>query len=107
MDRFEQNRVESGGIELEGIKKTGLGLTNPDFVTACLEGFEPPTFWFVAKHSYRYTAAGGSEALQSGVAIAEPYVAISPKVTPYQNKRSLPSLPRAFALLQKTVSLAQ
>ncbi len=45
--------MESGGIELEGIKKTGLGLTSPDFVTACLEGFEPPTFWFVAKHSIR------------------------------------------------------
>ena len=49
MDRFEQNPVESGGIELEGIKKTGLGLTSPDFVTACLEGFEPPTFWFVGR----------------------------------------------------------
>ena len=41
--------MESGEIELEGIKKTGLGLTNPDFVTACLEGFEPPTFWFVGR----------------------------------------------------------
>ena len=51
VDQIEENPVESGGIELEGIKKTGLGLTNPDFVTACLEGFEPPTFWFVAKHS--------------------------------------------------------
>ena len=39
----------SGEIELEGIKKTGLGLTNPDFITACLEGFEPPTFWFVGR----------------------------------------------------------
>ena len=47
--------MESGGIELEGIKKTGLGLTSPDFVTACLEGFEPPTFWFVAKHFYKST----------------------------------------------------
>ena len=32
-------------------EKTGLVLTNPVFATACLEGFEPPTFWFVAKHS--------------------------------------------------------
>ena len=47
--------MESGEIELGGIKKTGLGLTNPDFITACLEGFEPPTFWFVAKHFYRDT----------------------------------------------------
>ena len=41
--------MESGEIELEGIKKTGLGLTSPDFITACLEGFEPPTFWFVGR----------------------------------------------------------
>ena len=41
--------MEYDGSELEGIKKTGLGLTNPDFVTACLEGFEPPTFWFVGR----------------------------------------------------------
>ena len=57
----------SGEIELEGRKKTGLGLTSPDFITACLEGFEPPTFWFVAKHSirlsYRYMRSNEHEIL--------------------------------------------
>ena len=54
--------MESEGIELEGIKKTGLGLTNPVFITACLEGFEPPTFWFVGR---------GQVATQSGEIVFE------------------------------------
>ena len=50
--------MESEEIELAGIKKTGLGLTNPDFVTACLEGFEPPTFWFVGRGQIAAQSAG-------------------------------------------------
>ncbi len=34
-------------------EKTGLVLTNPVFSFPCLKGFEPLTFWFVAKHSIR------------------------------------------------------
>ena len=45
-------------------------MTSPDFVTACLEGFEPPTFWFVAKHSirlsYRHTFLRTAIIIQRG-----------------------------------------
>ena len=48
-------RKSIGGSSIKGTRnKTGwYPLDTTLFCLACLEGLEPPTFWFVAKHSIR------------------------------------------------------